>query len=164
MLAAEAERLAVFLAVVEQVPLVAFQHGPGNFGWLGETALGAPLQEEPDVHLAVADGVFGVVLHAQRIQVFGQQRGQRRPSGAWRIGFRFLRDARHHAAPGWLPVRRGFSLAARVVSFSGFGGKSPFRRASIAGDSSPAPPPDTPRTWGRLGADFSPFTPDFFSS
>ena len=28
----------------------------------------------------------------------------------------------------------------------------------------PRPPPDIPPTWGRPGADFSPFSPDFFSS
>lgn len=42
-LAAEAERLAVFLAAMEQVPLVAFQHGPGDLGGFAETAFGAPL-------------------------------------------------------------------------------------------------------------------------
>ena len=65
--------------------------------------------------------------------------------------------------PRWLRVRRDFLLAALVVIFSRFGPISPFRRAST-GDSSPAPPPDTPRTWARLDPDFSPSTPDFFAS
>ena len=29
------------------MPLIAFEHRPGDLGGLGEAALGAPLQEEP---------------------------------------------------------------------------------------------------------------------
>ena len=56
------QRLAVLLAVVEQISLIAFEHGPRDLGWLGEAALLAPVEEAADVRLAVLDRVFGVVL------------------------------------------------------------------------------------------------------
>ena len=41
-LAAEGQRIAALLAVVEQVPLVAFENRPGYFRWLGQSTLAAP--------------------------------------------------------------------------------------------------------------------------
>src|SRR5579859_4050428 len=112
------------------------------------------------MYLAISDGVYGVVPHPKRIQMLVHERGEWRCR--WRVGFALPGDARHHRPPLAACTTR-FSLAARVVIFSRFRPRSPFRRVS-AGDSSPAPPPDTPRTWGRLGPDFSPSAPDFFSS
>ncbi len=40
---AEAQRLAVLLAVVEQMPLIAFEHGPRDLDRLRQPALFAPL-------------------------------------------------------------------------------------------------------------------------
>ena len=44
-LAAEGQRLAVLLAVVEQVPLIAFQHGPRDLDRLGQAALAGTSRE-----------------------------------------------------------------------------------------------------------------------
>ena len=41
-LRAEAQRLAVLFAVVEQIPLIAFQHGPRDLQRLVDAALLAP--------------------------------------------------------------------------------------------------------------------------
>ena len=41
-LRAEAQRLAVLLAVVEQIPLIAFEHRPRDLRWLGDAALSRP--------------------------------------------------------------------------------------------------------------------------
>jgi hypothetical protein len=81
-LAAEAERLPVFLAVVEQVPLIAFEHGPRHVERFLDAALVAPLDEEADMHPAVLHGVAGVIADAQRFEMLlhdgGQGRGGRR--------------------------------------------------------------------------------------
>src|SRR5258708_4837325 len=73
-LRAEGERLAVFLAVVEQIPLIAFEHWARDLCWLGESAFGAPLQEEPDMYLAIFDRVYGVVPHPERVQMLVHER------------------------------------------------------------------------------------------
>ncbi len=74
---------------------------------------------------------------------------------------------RHHSPPAALARRTWcaavrtmrFSLAARVVSFSGFRPESLFCSASI-GDSSSRPlPRHPPPTWGRLDPDFSASAP-----
>ena len=46
MLAGEAQRLAVLLAVVEHVALIRFQHRARHFHRLGDAALGGPVEEE----------------------------------------------------------------------------------------------------------------------
>jgi hypothetical protein len=70
----EAQRLAILLAIVEQVPLIPLQHGPGHFDRLRQSALFAPLKEEADVNLAIAYRVRGVVLHFERAEMIAHHR------------------------------------------------------------------------------------------
>jgi hypothetical protein len=69
-LAGEAQRLAVLLAVVEHVALIAFEHRARYFDRLRDGSLGAPVEEEADVHTAALDSVFGVILQQQIFEVF----------------------------------------------------------------------------------------------
>ena len=94
----EAQRLAVLLAVVEEMPLIPFEHWPRDLDRLRQPALPAPLEEEADVDLTIAYRVRGVVLHGQRVQMIAHHRLQRRlRAGA--SGLRVLRDAGHHFTP-----------------------------------------------------------------
>ena len=77
MLTAETERLAVLLAVVKQVPLVAFQHRARYVAWLGKATVLTPAEKEPNVYVAVAHGVFGVAACPKRFQVFVHKGRQR---------------------------------------------------------------------------------------
>ena len=67
MLGAEAERLAVLLAVVEQISLIAFQHGPRDLDRFLSPALAAPARRSR-YDAARLDRVLGVVVEhlAQR--------------------------------------------------------------------------------------------------
>ena len=66
----EAQRLAIGLAVVEQVPLIAFEHGPRDFNRLRDAALFQPVDEELDMTGAAPHRELGVVLHLESLQVF----------------------------------------------------------------------------------------------
>jgi len=170
-LRAERQRLPVFLPVVVEIPLIAFQDRARHFHRVLDAALLGPADEVSYRVACVLGGVFRVVFHQQPFEMFFQQAAQR----CVRLGFALaLNDQGHHFAPaaaaplgfaasdGTTTMRFSSSLSL-VVFFSRFRPRSPFCRAS-AGDSSPAPPPDTPRTWGRLDPDFSPSRPDFFAS
>lgn len=69
----EAQRLPVLLSIVEEMPLVSLQHWPGDLDRLAQPALPAPLDEVADMHLAVADGVQGVVLDGQRMEMVAER-------------------------------------------------------------------------------------------
>ena len=77
MLRAEAHRLAVLLAVEEQVTLIAFEHGPRDLYRIGDAAFLAPVDELPEQELAVADCLLGVVLDGERLQVVAHHDLQR---------------------------------------------------------------------------------------
>ena len=61
-LAAEAQRVAVLLAVVVQVALVALDDRLGDFGRLGDATDGSPVDEVAQVIAADLDGPLRVVL------------------------------------------------------------------------------------------------------
>ena len=98
MLRAEAHRLAVLLAVVEQIALIAFEHGPRDLDRIGDAALLAPLEEGADVELTIADRVLGVVLDGEGVEIVAHQRS---PAGSLAAAccLRGLDDAGHHLPP-----------------------------------------------------------------
>ena len=61
-LAGEAQRLAVLLAVMEHVALIAFEHRARHFHWPRDGSLGTPVEKRADVHTPALDGVLGVIL------------------------------------------------------------------------------------------------------
>ena len=60
----ERERLAVRAPVVEQVPLVALEHGLAHFDRSCDPALGAPKNEDPHVAVAKHDGALAVATNS----------------------------------------------------------------------------------------------------
>ena len=105
-LAGEAQRLPVLFAVVEQVTLIAFEHGPRDLERLGEPVFAAPVEEHPDMHPAHVQRALGEALHRQMTEMFVQQRGQRRLR--FGLGFAAFPDAGHQNAPA---ARVPFALA-----------------------------------------------------
>jgi len=74
----EAERLAIGLAVVEQVPLIAFEHWPRDFDRLRDAALFQPVDKKLDVTGTAPHRELGVVLHLEGFQVLAHQGFKRR--------------------------------------------------------------------------------------
>ena len=68
-LRADAEGLAVVLAVSPKVPLVAFEDGLGDLVGLVQVALVAPIEEDFESVLAGFDGAFAVVLDGEGLEV-----------------------------------------------------------------------------------------------
>ena len=95
MLRPEAHRVAVLLAVVEEIPLVPLQHGPRDLQRLGQPALVAPPDERDQMERAVADRVLGVVLDGEGLHVLAQHDLQQR----LRLGL-----ARRGGAGHYLPL------------------------------------------------------------
>ena len=60
---AEGQRLAVLLAVEEQVPLIAFEHGPRDFDGFAQAVFIGPFDEEADDAPAILHRVLGVAAH-----------------------------------------------------------------------------------------------------
>ena len=69
MLAGEAERRAVRLAVLQQMVPVRFENGAGERPWLGHTLGDGPRAEEPEVDPAHGAGGFGIVLVREVLEV-----------------------------------------------------------------------------------------------
>ncbi len=108
----EAQRLAIGLAVVEQVPLIAFQHWPRDFQRLRDAALFQPVDKELDVTGAAPHGVFRVVPHFEIFQVVAHQGFKRRLG----LGGRFaLLYAGHHWPAFLWPLLR---CSAATTAFS----------------------------------------------
>ena len=112
----EAQGLAVLLAVVKQVALIAFDHGPGHFDRSFEAALLAPLDEEAEMKLASVHRLLGVVPHSHGLQMLTHHDLQRLSCG--RFGFALLRDPRHLLHPG----------ESCAVGFSGDDGRYDYDR------------------------------------
>jgi|HubBroStandDraft_6_1064221.scaffolds.fasta_scaffold117455_4 hypothetical protein len=85
-LAVEAERLAILLAVMKQITLVALQHRPRDLNRLAQPALQAPVEKETDMHAAIAHRGFRVVAHLGPVEIVGEH-------GLQRIGGNRLRCA-----------------------------------------------------------------------
>ena len=96
-LRAEAQRLAVFLARVEQVPLIAFEHRPRHIDRIGDAAFLEPFEEKLDVPRAALHRELGVVPHLKRAQMLAHQRLQGR--GGRCLWFALLLYAGHRAPP-----------------------------------------------------------------
>lgn len=65
MLRRKPERFAVLLAVVEHIPLIAFEHRARDIDRFRDAALPTPLQKEADMHAPSFHRVLRVVFHAQ---------------------------------------------------------------------------------------------------
>ena len=97
----ERERLAVLLAVKEQVPLIAFEHWPRDFDGFAQAVLIGPLDEEADMHETVLHRVLGVAAHTQRFQMLAHEQFHRRLGRGLRLAsFRYA----GHALPSILPL------------------------------------------------------------
>jgi hypothetical protein len=97
MLAAEAQRIAVRFAVVEQVTLVSLQHGPRDLQRLGDAALLQPCEEEAYMPLTAPHGELGVVLHFESMEMVAHECLERRLRRDG--GFAFLLYAGHVVTP-----------------------------------------------------------------
>src|ERR1019366_1368958 len=167
-LAAEGQRLAVLLAVKEQVPLIAFQHWPGDFDGFAQAVFVGPLDEKADVDETVLHRELGVSAHTERLQMLAHQQFHRRlRRGLGLAGFGYA----GHALPPVLPLGLcaatttmgvcGTPLAlASIYAFFALLSEKPASTRAVAGDSSLRHPPDTPRTPPRLGPDRCPSNPD----
>src|ERR1700723_2333136 len=93
----EAHRLAVLLTIEEEIPLIAFEHGPRDLDRLGQAALDAPLDELPDQELTIADRVRGVVLNEKRVQILAHHDLQ--PRLRLHLLFALCDDAAHALPP-----------------------------------------------------------------
>jgi len=113
----EAQRLAVGLAVVEQVPLIPLQHGPRDFQRLRDTALFQPVDKELDVTGAAPHGVFRVVPHFEIFQVIAHQGFERRlgQGRGFALFTVLVLGARHHWPRFLLPLLR---CSATTTAFS----------------------------------------------
>ena len=101
----EGQRLAVLLAVEEQVPLIAFEHGPRDFDGFAQAVLIGPLDEEADdARDDCFDRVLGVAAHAQRLQMLAHEQFHRASSGA-ASGLRFFSTRAITAPPCAVPCR-----------------------------------------------------------
>ena len=159
MLGTERERLAVFLAVEEQVPLIAFEHRPRNFDGFAQAVFMGPFDEEADVNETVLHRELGVAAHPQCVQVLAHEQLHRRLRRG--LGFALLLDASHHftaamlwAAPFGLCMGTtttgvcGTPLdsAPLYMCFPLLAAKASSARA-VTGDSVSCPPCDTPVSW-----------------
>ena len=141
-LRAEAERLAVLLAVVIEPALIAFQDRPRDFGWLFEAALLAPVEEVADEARRVFDGVAGEVLRLHPHQVLGEQLRACGLSGAVRFAlppYGTVRLLRRHP-------RLGISAFSRNPVKAVWQARRYWRFAATT----PRHPPDLGPTWPRL--------------
>ena len=158
------------VCVIEEIPLIAFEHGPRHLDRIGQPTLLQPLEEKLDVPVADLHGELGVVPHSKRAQVRPQQPLQRRR----RRGLRFPLLPRGPSRPPVLTravhavihaMRYGYDRripASPVYVFRLFPVKSPLTpgywrfltRTTRA----------TPATWARPEGDNSPFDRDLLAS
>jgi len=113
-LAAEGQRLPVLLAVEEQVPLIAFEHGPGDLDGFAQPVFVGPLDEKADVNETVLHRELGVAAHTQRVQMLVHEQFHRRlRRGLGLAGFGYA----GHALPPVLPL--GFCAATTTTGVCG---------------------------------------------
>ena len=160
----EAQRLAVLLAVVEQVPLIALEHGPRDFDGLGRCrAPCTSARKKPDVTCAASSPCT---------------RSSSAPQARWRCsrisassgvagtasGLRCLRHAGHDLPPSArYAVTTGGSTTPRMtllfpVFFSAIFVNRFWSRMDT-GDWRTRTTPGHPPTWARLDPDFSALQP-----
>src|SRR5271170_998651 len=127
------------------MPLIAFQHRARHFHGVFDAAFTRPAHELRHARAAIMLRVLRRVAHAHP----GDELLDEAPHAIPRHRLGFYGPVPCHHRPPFAACTTRFSLVPGVVIFSRSRPISPFRRAST-GDSSPVPPPDTPRTWARL--------------
>ena len=120
-------------------------------------------EKEPEMHAPVLYRVLRVVLHPQMLRdAFPSGRLKEIAGGG--SGFRFLTMRAIVTSLLRLRLRQAHFLSSRYQCFFRKIGQNRPRRPVITGSGLTRPPPDIPPTWGRLDPDFSPSSPDRFSS
>jgi hypothetical protein len=65
--------LAIFLSVVEQVSLIAFERCASDLGWDCDSISSAPSQKHLHVNAADPECTFGETLHCKVLEIFIQE-------------------------------------------------------------------------------------------
>ena len=167
------KRLPVLFAVEEEIPLIAFEHWPGDLDGFAQAVFIGPLDEKAEIDLAAAYRVLGVAPHLESVQVFAHKQFHRSLRRGLRLAL--LLYASHHSTPMCRasPLPLGLGMGTTTTGFCGmplasaslymrfplFPEKPPSARV-VAGDSSLRPPPDAPQTWPRLDPDRCASSPD----
>ena len=79
MLAGNGQRLAVFLPVIEQIPLIAFERCSRDLGQRSDSTSRAPGQKHLHVHSAHSKRALAEALHGKMLQVLFQKYAKRLP-------------------------------------------------------------------------------------